>query len=377
LRGRILYLDAGRGLAALAVLIHHIMVFEGSKIENITQNRFNVVSILNSIAERNVLAVELFFVISGFSIFLSLNRIRAKHDEDVWRVYFWHRARRILPLFWLALAWSYLLTLGSANGLVNRSISNLAGNVLFLQTAPMRGAWFVPFAGNGPLWSLSYEVWYYIALPLVLWLATIVPRRFRDIEIALPLITLASLIAIVFNHVAPNPFALFATLWPLWLMGYIAAGLLNRGASAIGRYAGALLVVWVLISLLSRWISSDTLNMLVAGYGVAAVVVLATLGSFSHWARAFFALRSIKQIESVFSWVGSGSYTIYILHYPMLLVLAEKNASLGLVGALVAGLVLLAPGFESRLQRVVKGHGWASEKAQLALLRQWRRSVPR
>jgi peptidoglycan/LPS O-acetylase OafA/YrhL len=369
LKGRILYLDAGRGLAALTVLIHHIMVFEGSKIADVTNNRFNIVDILNAISQQNVLAVEFFFVISGFSIFLSLARIRAKGDEDVWRVYFWHRARRILPLFGLALAWSYLLTLSSANGLVNRSLFNLAGNLLFLQTDPtLKGAWFVPFAGDGPLWSLSYEVWYYIALPLVLWLATILPGRFRNTEIALPLITVASLISIVFNHVAPNPFALFATLWPLWLMGYIAARLLDRGASAIGRYAGVILVVWVLLNLLSRSISSDTLNMLAAGYGVAAAVVLATLSSFSQWVRAFFARRPTRQIKSGFAWVGSGSYSIYILHYPMLLVLAEKQASLGSVCALVAGLVLLAPGFEGLLQRAVKGRSSASKKPQLGPL---------
>jgi peptidoglycan/LPS O-acetylase OafA/YrhL len=46
----------------------------------------------------------------------------------------------------------------------------LVGNSLFLQTISlpgMRGAQVSTFGSNGPLWSLAFEFWYYMAFPLL------------------------------------------------------------------------------------------------------------------------------------------------------------------------------------------------------------------
>jgi hypothetical protein len=43
------------------------------------------------------------------------------------------------------------------------SVANLLGNMLFLQDI-----WVPPFGSDAPLWSLSYEFWYYLLFPLFL-----------------------------------------------------------------------------------------------------------------------------------------------------------------------------------------------------------------
>ena len=353
-KGRLTYLDAGRGLAALVVLEHHVMVFNGPVIARLVGGEGFALGVLEFISSLNFHAVMFFFFISGWSIFLSLARIEDANGRPSWTLYLWHRARRILPLFLLSLVWALLLSASTAEPDSSRSFWNLIGNLLFLQTAKIaRGGWFTPFAGNDPLWSLAYEVWYYLGLPAF---QTLIFARLADprrrIDVCLLGAVAVGIAAIGLNWLLPNPFLLFAALWPVWLAGYVyGAGFSSREYSR----RAALLIGAVALSLFvfAKLINSGSLMALRDGFLVAAAVValVATFGYFS-WVRALLAARPVRGPADLLAYVGLGSYTIYILHYPLVRLAARADNGQGIVYGSIAVLILVgaAPLFETWLQ---------------------------
>lgn len=141
-------------------------------------------------------AVILFFVLSGFWISRSVVRSSARGWS--WRSYLTDRLSRLLPVLFGALAIGGLLDLVAIHVLhspthlgltdtyvlrthvaAHLSLTALIENAAFLQIL------FPPFGTNGPLWSLSYEFWFYLWFP-ALWLAL----RHRRPSIALLLLVL-------------------------------------------------------------------------------------------------------------------------------------------------------------------------------------------
>lgn len=105
-------------------------------------------------------AVLMFFVLSGYVI--GLTTVRAPTLGEM-RRYLLRRALRLMPVNTAAvlLAWALLPSLGAGT---------VVGNLLFLQnSAPYPGGFAVPVLPNNPnLWSLNYEVFYYLGF-LALW----------------------------------------------------------------------------------------------------------------------------------------------------------------------------------------------------------------
>jgi peptidoglycan/LPS O-acetylase OafA/YrhL len=113
-------------------------------------------------------AVIVFFVLSGY--FISTSVLKAfKQKRWSWRVYLINRLTRLwivlIPALLLSALWGYLQIAMFNNG--NKfdgvmSIGVFLKNLLFLQgiNSPIFGL-------NGPLWSLSYEFWYYILFPCI------------------------------------------------------------------------------------------------------------------------------------------------------------------------------------------------------------------
>lgn len=356
MKERLLLLDAGRGLAALIVLVHHLMVFEGDALARVLAGSAGLLlKVLNVVSSFNFHAVMFFFFISGWSIFLSVRRLTNTDGEVAWSRYLWHRARRILPMFWIALAWSFWLTMRSVHPEVDRSATALIGNLFFLQTSPAaQGAWFAPFAGDGPLWSLSYEVWYYLMLPVVIAIMSYVPARIRSVSMGVFTSISIGVAAIGLNRIAPNPFLLFATLSPVWVAGYVFALSLSQNRQA--RTSATILGALLLISGLAFFIRSDTLVAMQNGYAVASTVVaLVGLGRLRVIA-ATLKQPAARAGVGVLAYVGLGSYSIYILHYPLLIFLTERQTTLPWVCAAILALVVIAPGLESCLhRRLVRG----------------------
>jgi peptidoglycan/LPS O-acetylase OafA/YrhL len=323
--------DAARGLAAGIVFIHHLTVFFPGAFETILGRNTLLAQALNFLSNLNTEAVMLFFVVSGFCIRSSSKKADFGRWTDVLN-YGRRRFARIVPLYWLALAFTGVV--GMILGLTaDRAFSfeTLFGNLIFLQSSESaRGTWFVPYGLNGPLWSISYEVFYYVLFPF----AIIVEHwvGLRSAAASLIAAYVFSLGAFIAYSLAPNPIMLFAAYYCVWRLGVCAFDVLRDSseARAVLVFAiGAAIVVSIIIA----WHASANLSNIRNGTIISAVWIAA-----QTWPKAatFAVLRPVASAISGLARLGGISYSLYLLHHPILRLLN------GFVGDTVGGLVLAA-----------------------------------
>jgi len=175
------HLDLIRGVSALAVMLGHVrgLFFVDYSVLGGHPSLF--LRMLYALTGFGHQAVIVFFVLSGYFIGNSvLEQIRGHRWS--WRVYLVNRLTRLelvlLPALLLGTLWDQLgMRLPQAaafyyGGLykyyppsvaLRSTVPVFLSNLFFLQSivAPVLGS-------NGPLWSLSYEFWYYLLFPILL-----------------------------------------------------------------------------------------------------------------------------------------------------------------------------------------------------------------
>jgi len=128
---------------------------------------------LRNILSSGFIGVDLFFVLSGFILswnYLSDDRRLTVSSADFWRA----RAARVLPLYYvsLALALPVFLLMQFQKGITSDAIRSAI--VTAVTTLTLTQSWVSPFSflWNNPGWSLSVEVFLYLAFPyLAMWFA--------------------------------------------------------------------------------------------------------------------------------------------------------------------------------------------------------------
>ena len=222
--GHLDHLDALRGIAVLGVVLVHSFVWFGHPLV--------LPGSVASVAFSGQRGVQLFFIISAFTLFLSHDQ--RKGESAPLRNFFIRRICRIAPMFWLAALLSYLW-LRPWFGTPAQFLPSL-----FL----VQG--FLPYSiGYGPAggWSVGTEVCFYLSLPLLQhWI-----RRPRDtviaLTISLPAMYLLGRGLAHFDHanVGYYTFNGYLVNLPVFLMGVAAYFLYKRGARG-ERFISALLI---------------------------------------------------------------------------------------------------------------------------------------
>lgn len=153
-------------------------------------------------------AVMIFFIMSGFVIFHSTG------EAPTFRDYFVRRFRRIYPLFVISMALEWMSQCVSRGGLVVPGARELVVNLLMLQDGGDKpGVLAGPFMGNSPLWSLSYEWFFYMAFFAVIALFPGRGERHKYVVAGLSLIGFFTYFAF------PNPISVFLNYFVLWWTG--------------------------------------------------------------------------------------------------------------------------------------------------------------
>lgn len=134
-------LDALRGIAALLVVAFH---FTMGRPEAAYGFKYGICG------------VDLFFVISGFVIFMSLTRVKTGADFII------SRASRLYPAYWAAVSFTFMLIVGRSlvlDGQIGKiGLLNYLANLTMFQ-------FFVLIPDlDGPYWSLTIELMFYVAV---------------------------------------------------------------------------------------------------------------------------------------------------------------------------------------------------------------------
>jgi peptidoglycan/LPS O-acetylase OafA/YrhL len=322
------------------------------------------------------MAVAIFIVVSGFSLALAPMRNGGKLSGGV-RRFLRRRAWRILPAYWAALILSILVTavllqpdLGP--GAIGRTLAVhglLLQDVVGSQTP------------NGALWSIAIEWQIYFVFPLILLLG-----RRTSVGIAVLLTAAAVLLAHAaaglggpldkINHLTPQFLALFALgALAVCLGGGNRAETLRRPLAAVTLVAlGSFLLLAATQG--SEWVVARFFWMdLLFGVGIAAALALIHAGGLVPVRRVLASRVAL--------WLGLFSYSIYLIHDPIIGVLDKYAfgpiglsplATFGLSLALgLPVIIALCYGFHLLFEAPFLRHRSLSALRTLPILRLWPR----
>jgi len=324
-----------RGMAAAGVLVFHVYILGGSPQA--------LPAPLAWLCQCGWMGVDVFFTLSAF--LLSLPFIDARErgaPAPSLREYWRHRGWRILPAYWLQVAILFVLALAGAHASYwyAPNASSLAVNALFLYD-------LVPFVPP-PVptwWTLPVELGFYLLLPLFARLLT--PSRWWWLLVAI----VASLawrwwvLHAGFTHAQQAAWAshLPGRLYQ-FLVGMLAAWALLRGRAqlmALSMLQRDLLAMSALLCFLAL----PLLAIPVTGHPFTAVPEQGALVAWHLLSALLVAVLLLalasgpSRVARVFSagWLqalGLVSYSLYLWHYPVMLLLRE---SLGGYQAVKAG----------------------------------------
>jgi peptidoglycan/LPS O-acetylase OafA/YrhL len=276
------------------------------------------------------IGVDLFFVVSGFLITGLLIRERERSGSVSFSRFYARRVRRILP----AAAVTLLVTIPLSYGLVTllrrpdtmmdaASAALSFANIRFaLTTDYFNPVTYSPFLH---FWSLGVEEQFYFIWPALLLVAAWRMSQPRlGAFLALSAVVVLSFAASVYET-EQNPSWAFYML-PTRAYQLAAGGLLAIGAGSLARLPGALqhvtsrlLVVVGWLALAGLFIDAFAIDSTTVPYpGTAALVptlaavLLIASGTEAHGPGAFLRLMPIR-------FIGKISYSLYLWHWPMLI----------------------------------------------------------
>lgn len=319
--GRLKILDSIRGIAALNVFYHHIFKLNKNFFfENLNDTWFRICDYISSLNQE---AVLLFFIISGFSIGLSVSK-RPLVNKNILNTYLYKRFKRILPIYWISIFIAFAV--GSFLGLLQLrdfSFLNFLGNLFFIQTSSsISNSWAVPYGLNGPLWSLAFEMFFYLLFPLVY----LINKKYLtkvNLFVKFGFLLVIVLAGIIINNkLFFMPFFLFLGGFVSWILGYIASNYYTNWKKN-NLFFGLNLIAGIIIIIFKDLLPSDTLVVIGKGMlinGIFYFVMVATEN------RDLTTVQTI--LNKLFFKIGEGSYAIYALHYPFLILFQYQNIGL-------------------------------------------------
>ncbi|MES2900350.1 MAG: acyltransferase [Pseudomonadota bacterium] len=331
-----------RGLAAIQVVAAHIRAQMYPSLKSLPDPAvwYQVLAFFTGFAHQ---AVVLFFLLSGWLVGGSLlNKIG---EPGIVLPYALDRLCRM----WIVLVPAFVLTLllailadtvdprhFDAGGVNEYSLGAFAGNLVGVQDMLV-----ARYGGNFALWSLAYEMWYYVLFPLLL--APLMPIA-RSLKVG------AICAAVLIGLHLSLPIMLYLSLW---LMGVMFSRI---RIDANRAWLTVLLALFCLVSVYFRLTGSNDLLVEASFvqdliYSALALLILCSLQFPADLSR-----RAVRWIRSAGTWLAAFSFTLYVIHVPLLLIIkrllapllggerlsVDTPAHIGFYGAILVAIVLFA-----------------------------------
>jgi peptidoglycan/LPS O-acetylase OafA/YrhL len=285
------------------------------------------------------LAVESFFIISGFLIFMSYEKSTSLGS------YFSKRLRRIYPAYFIIILLSAVLLsqvseLPAHDYFSSAWLKYLATNLTFLNflhpTLPGVFPHNAMPAINGSLWTLKIEVIFYAAAPCIVYLF----NRFGRLPVAFTLYILSALfLCITTSQAAINGSTFWLLLshqFPAQLMYFISGALLYYYLPLFERRLPYFLIASLGIFVAHFFYPLSFLEPLTLAVLVVFLGLYGYLGNFAKY--------------------GDFSYGFYLIHFPIIQLLvylqcfqrAPLASLLAVCGMSLVGAVVMWHGVEKR-----------------------------
>jgi len=318
------HLDALRGFAAFCVLLNHWRDALFVDYEAIARHH-PLTGAAYLVAGLGHQAVVVFFVLSGFLVGGSVLR-SVRTGNWSWRAYLLARLSRLyvvlLPalllggsLDWLGMHMPGTEAVYSGHSGMHALMVNvhstltwpiLAENGLFLQTIalPVISRYPVPtFGSNGALWSLSYEFWYYLAFPFLVFLMA--GSRSSKMRF------LSCLVLVAWGWFVGSQIVLLGATWLMGaLITFLPAFPLRR------KWTRGLAIVLALALFGAGLVQGKLLGTL------ASDLVLGLAVTLMIWVTLHCATMPLPTVYvHVAHRAAHSSYTLYLVHLPMLIFL--------------------------------------------------------
>ena len=279
------------------------------------------------------IGVDIFFVISGFLITAHLMR-ELTATGGVRLGQFWaRRARRLLPasllvlLFCALVAMSPYLTPTSA---LPNEVREILASTFYVENwyLALNSADYLNHSGDPTsvqhYWSLSLEEQFYVMWPLLMLLAAWIGvkwfrgARRRAVIVTLAVVSVVSFVfCVVFTITDPAPayFVTFGRMWQFGVGALVALVPLLRVRHAIGSFALGWGGIAVLVFVIFQFDGQTPFPGYMAALptlGAAAVIAA------SNTQRWWYPTRVLAIRPSQF--VGDISYSLYLWHWPLIVI---------------------------------------------------------
>jgi len=302
--GHLFWLDWLRFIAAFLVVAVHSRGntwVEWGRLAEVSQTK--VAAVFFALTRAGTECVLVFFVLSGF---LVGGKVLQRLEQGCFslREYAIDRVSRIWVPLVPALAWSAVVGYWVGKPV---SWTGFGGNILGLQCV-----FFRSFADNIPLWSLAYEIWFYVlAGSCAAWAVSGIRGRVAATSVIVVVMAIFTQLNTVFLFVwligAATHFLCSKPRMP-WLAG--AGGVLTLAGLVFSQLNSATVSVntakWTTI------VPTPAISILLLACGIALVLPFLT--------QVRPSTRAIKGLNDLGGRLAAFSYTLYLTHYPMLFV---------------------------------------------------------
>lgn len=304
-KGRLDALDSLRGLSALMVVLYHA--------------KFSLFLSSLPIIRHSYLFVDFFFVLSGFIMYYNYGRLT---DAAAFRQFIGMRFFRLYPLhFALLMVFVganalYALLRGTGYGTSGATTDN--GLDLLLNLVLMNGLEIRPPSFNTPSWTISTEFWTYVLFGLTV----LGFRKVRKSTIAIIFagICICALAAVYHRYGELKGFTLF--LFPRCVFGFFLGAAMGTvvtpakiaPATARSPMGASLQAIAVIVAV------SALIIVHYSGFEVLLPVLFAAvIGTFVIWQQTWLT-RALTSRPLL--WLGKHSYSIYMVHWFVLIQLS-------------------------------------------------------
>lgn len=297
-------IQALRFFAALAVVVLHNTFYTSERLDD----SLGIYAI-------GANGVRLFFVISGFVMILSSDRLaRAVHG---WRVFAIKRILRIVPLYWLVTSFKLVALMVAPAAVLHAHLDwpYIAKSYFFIPARNVDGD-IHPLLGVG--WTLVFEMFFYALFTLALLL------RQRPVLFLAPILILLSVASLFRTESWPIAMQFWADPIVLdFLAGMLIARWVQSGARLDPWLAAAFVVagtVYLFVPF-ARFHYQSLLGSVVTTVAAALVV----------WGCAGLESRIGRFVGKSLMFLGAASYSIYLVHPVTAPAAPATLAKLGLI----------------------------------------------